>query len=462
MTATVTTTERCLRLVTGTESAPPEWADLAGRVFADTMAVLCAGARMSVVAAVAGSIEELDGRARSLATGRAMNARSAALVDGTAAHALDYDDVDDAVIAHPSAVLVPALLAAGVARPSDIAGPPLDGNALIVAYRSGIRVSRLIAAVIGIRDHYEAGWHSTSTIGTIAAAGAIARLWQLPADTARNAFGIAATLAAGSRQGFGSMIKPLHAGIAGANGLLAVQLAARGTRADSDMLDGPLGFLTLHHGAPERGDLDDLELDTAALNTKLFPCCYYTHAAAEAAIEQAGRSAADITDIEVVVQPGGLAPLVHHRPTTGDQAKFSMEFVVAAALLDGRLTLSTFDDRRVAEAPVQQLLRRVEVTMAADPPIGPPRGGEPFAAVTVRYIDGSCRTTRTDRPLGHASRPVAETALRAKFDDCVRGADSATVDRVYRTLRDLSAVRSVTELVDTVATLSDSAAGAAR
>lgn len=446
-------TDACLQLIDeGDKSVSVEWTELAGRAFADTIAVLLAGCGQPVVSSVAATVEERSGSARSLVTGTPMTARSAALIDGTSAHALDYDDVDDAIIGHPSAVLVPALLSAGTARGA-------DGASLVSAYRTGVRVGRAVAATLGIRNHYEAGWHSTATIGTIAAAAATAQLWQLPASVTRHALGIAATSAAGSRQGFGSMIKPLHAGTAAANGLFAAQLADAGVTAAVDMLDGPLGFRALHTGARVAESFaitaaDAAEFDVAAVNTKLFPCCYYTHSAAEAALELANPGDDEIAEVEVVVQPGCLAPLIHHRPRTGDEAKFSMEFVVAAALLDGHITLSTFDDHRVAGDDVQTLLRRVEVTMAPEPPVGPPRAGEPFAVVTMRHADGTRHTARVDRPLGHASRPLTDSALRAKFDDCVRGADPAAANRAFSALRRVSEARSAVDVVETIIPLS--------
>ncbi|MDV6212750.1 MmgE/PrpD family protein [Rhodococcus erythropolis] len=443
-------TDHILALIAVPRPLPPEWAQLAGREFADTVAVLIAGSAEPVVASVAATIDETGGSARSLATGAAMSGRSAALLDGTAAHALDYDDVDEAVIAHPSAVLVPALLTAGVAR-------DVSGADLATAYRVGVRVDRLLAAAIGIRDHYDAGWHSTSTIGTIGTAAAIASLWDLPSEQCRHAIGIAGSLAAGSRQNFGTMTKPLHAGIAASNGLLAAQLASRGLTSDTDVIDGHLGFLRLHGADAPLVDLSTISTDHPALNVKLFPCCYYAHRAAEAALESStGTAIADIVGVEVVVQPGGLAPLIHHRPQDGVQAKFSMEYVVAAALIDRRIERSTFEDDRVRLSDVQRLLERVSLRESPTPPVGPVHPGEAFAVVTVRRGDGTSTVVRVDRPVGHALRPLTDEQLRHKFDDCTASADPEATHEAYQALRELVLQTSTRTLVEKIGRMSAS------
>jgi 2-methylcitrate dehydratase PrpD len=444
----ISATDHILALINTPGSLSPEWAELAGRQFADTIAVLIAGATEPVVASVAATIDEIGGSARSVATGTAMSARSAALIDGTAAHALDYDDVDDDVIAHPSAVLIPALLAAGTARDT-------SGRRLASAYRVGVRVDRFLAAAIGIRDHYDVGWHSTSTIGTIGAAAAITNLWDLPIDQSRHAIGIAGSLAAGSRQNFGTMTKPLHAGIAASNGLLAAQLAGQGVTSDPEGIEGRLGFLSLHGAQTATAvDLSTVSTDHPALNVKLFPCCYYAHRAADAALQSATHTATDITGVEVVVQPGGLAPLVHHRPQDGTQAKFSMEYIVAAALIDRRIGLSTFEDVRVRRSDVQQLLAKVSLRESPTAPVGSAGSGEAFAVVTVRRADGTSTTVRVDNPVGHASRPLTDEQLYQKFADCTAAVDPEVARTTYQALRELVSQASTRTLAENLGLLS--------
>nr|WP_296766869.1 MmgE/PrpD family protein [Rhodococcus sp. (in: high G+C Gram-positive bacteria)] len=442
-------TEQLLAVVGDHSPVPTAWTKLAGQAFADTAAVLVAGSSDPAVEAVVATVEESTGTSRSIATGASMPARSASLVDGTSAHALDYDDVDDSVIAHLSAVLVPALLSAGV-------GPDVSGAALVESYRCGVVVDRKLAAELGIRNHYDAGWHSSSTIGTIGAAAAVSRLWRLPADRSRHALGIAASLAAGTRQNFGSMTKPLHAGLAASNGVFAAQLARSGLTSDSDALGGTLGFVALHRGDDVDADTLSAPTNAAALNVKRFPCCYYTHSAIEAALEvfARGQDAGRIDSVSIAVQPGCLAPLVHPRPNDGSQAKFSMPYVIAAALLDGHIDLDSFTDGSVRRTGVKQLMTKVSVRESESPPLGAPATGGPFAVVSVRYRDGSCIARRVDRPAGHASRPLTDDQLFDKFVDCTSSADPGSARQTYLALRDLANQPSTRQLVDRLCLLS--------
>jgi 2-methylcitrate dehydratase PrpD len=442
-------------LITERNPATAGWFDLAERAVVDTAAVLLAGADDPAVRIVAETVEDSDGAVLSLATGRRMGARSAALVDGTSAHALDYDDVDDSLIAHPSAVLVPALLAAAQHRGN-------SGEAVLRAYRVGLEAARAVGKALDIPRHYGAGWHSTSTVGTLGAAAAVSALLSLDARKALHALGVAGSLACGSRQNFGTMTKPLHAGIAASNGVTAAYLAERGFTADPGQLEGPLGFLALHRAPARDGDLD-LHIDHEAavgLNLKLYPCCYATHAAIEAAtrLRTMFESGTGFAAIEVAVPPGGLAPLIHHRPTDGTQAKFSMQYAVAAALLDGSPTLASFRDERVRRPDVQQLLRKVTVTDRPSPQLT--ANSSWFATVTVHSVTDRTRTVQIDNPIGHCSRPLSERQLRDKFRDCLSPAGQPAADRAFASLRNLRARSSMAAVVTEVLAAARATAGA--
>ncbi|RIK15387.1 MAG: MmgE/PrpD family protein [Acidobacteria bacterium] len=379
------------------------------------------------------------GAATAWATGQGSDVQQAALLNGLTAHALDYDDVDDAMIGHPSTVLLPALLA--VAEDRD-----LSGAAVLDAYGAGLLACRDLAAELGIVGHYAAGWHATGTVGTVAAAAALARLLGLDQLGTQHALGIAGSLACGSRQNFGTMTKPLHAGVAARNAVLAATLAEGGFTADPDQLEGPLGFVSLHHGTGRSVREPAGGPDVTGLNVKLYPCCYYLHSAADAALDlrDQGLSAAQVESVTVTVHPGGLAPLIHSRPTSGLQGKFSMEYAMAAALLDGHLLLSSFTDEQVNRPEAQDLLRKVTKRTDPVPPVGGGASGA-YAVVEVTTTTGEVLRRRVDRARGHASRPVDEAGLRAKFDDCVAfaGLDPRRGGVVYESLRHLRAATSV-------------------
>jgi 2-methylcitrate dehydratase PrpD len=457
----VALTARLAAMIAGDDRPTSEaWLDLAERAFVDTVGVLFAGRREPAVTALADTVlaEESGGPARSVAVGRAVPVGAAALLDATAAHALDYDDVDDAMLGHPSAVLVPTVLAlAGAAGAS--------GDEMLEAYQRGLETARALAGALGIEGHYEAGWHSTSTIGTLAAAAAAARLLHLTRLATRHALGMAASMASGSRQNFGTMTKPLHAGLAAERGILAARLAARGFTADADQLDGPMGFLALYGAdgvatAARAGTgavwAEEDAGEPCGLNVKLHPCCYATHAAVDAALElRPTVGDVDAVDsIDVVARPGGLAPLIHHRPVDGLQAKFSLEYTVAAALIDGAVTLASFDDGRAGLPDVQRLLERVRITAADTAPTGPSAWASPFpAVVTVNLTGGGSVTARVDHPAGHATRPVTDEQLRAKFTDCLAsvGVAPVVVAEAHDTLRYLRHQPAARTVLDVLA-----------
>lgn len=417
---------------------------VAERAFVDTVACTCAAVHDPAVRAATTAFATTPEAYTPFPYGQNSDPRHVALIGGLTAHALDYDDVDSATISHPSAVLFPALLALSEHGAS-------TGIELIEAYWSGLAAGRLLGAAIGITPHYNLGWHSTSTIGTIAAAAAASRLLALDHEQTRYALGIAGSLAAGSRQNFGTMTKPLHAGTAAANAVLAGRLAAAGFTADTEMLEGPLGFLALHQGqaeseaASESEAATDAAIELLGLNVKLYPCCYYLHSAADAMLDHAadGLHPATVQSIDVCVQPDGLSPLIHRRPVTGLQGKFSMEYAMAAALLDGQLTLVSFTDQAVSRPEAQRLIPLVTSSTSDVPPIGPQDWDGSFAVVTVTTTDGDRLVRRVDRPRGHASRPVNEEQLRAKFDDCLRFGGFDPTDEVYAGLRALREADSV-------------------
>ncbi|KUM37408.1 MmgE/PrpD family protein [Arthrobacter sp. EPSL27] len=435
-------TELLVDLISNEEAfLEEEWATIGERAFVDTVGVTLAGSRQQPVRILDATVEAGEGPVYSIAASRPVASRDAALLDGTSAHALDLDDMDEAYIAHPSAVIFPALWSIGQKVNA-------SGKDLLAAFRVGAITNRVIAAHLDITTHFGAGWHSTSTIGTVGGAAAVSRLLRADATGARNALGIAGSLAAGSRQNFGTMVKPLHAGFAASNAVLAAELGIRGFTSNPEQLSGPIGFLELFRGSSSRikptAEVVQRAFVASGFNIKRYPCCYRTHPAIEAAAELAGQiDLSEVTAINVTVQPAGLVPLIHHRPADGSEAKFSIEYTVAAALLDGDVFLSSFDESRVRRPEVQTLLKLVTATESASPPYGSPNWHESFAVVTVTTRDGRIFTARNDVPRGHTGAPLTEGQLRAKFEQCAGFEEQGVPDDVYRPLRALRAERSI-------------------
>ena len=439
--------------------APAEAWDLAERAVVDTVAVTLAAALDPTVVALLGGVgDDLRGGPASVwARGLDGDSRTAALVNGNGAHALDFDDVDDQMIGHPSAVLVPAVTAMG----EEVGA---SGEKVVESYWVGLAVSRALAAALDIDRHYQAGWHSTGTIGAVATAAAGVRLRGLSVDQARHSLGIAGSLAAGSRQNFGTMTKPLHAGVAAANGILATKLGGAGFTADTSQLEQPLGYLALHDAAPGHRRVEPERMAEPALNVKLHACCYYIHAAADAMLDlaAAGLQPHEVRRVVVTGPPDGFGALIHHRPHTGLEGKFSMEYAMAACLLDRSLGLTVFTDASVNRPEAQRLIETVDLETSVTPPLGRPEWEWGYAVLRVETIDGRLFTHRVDKPRGHASRPLDEADLRKKFDDCLAYGGFGPADGVYkalRGLRDVASLREVTDLISGLTRHSDPSAG---
>lgn len=358
----------------------------------------------------------------------------AALFHGTLAHALDYDDTNHPAYAHPSAVLVPAMFA--LAEQSHA-----SGEDLITAYIVGFQVLGKLGRALNFA-HYQRGWHATSTFGTLAATAVAARLLRLSLAQTTMAIGIAASAAGGLRANFGSMVKPLHAGYAARNGVLAALLAAHGMDASELALDHEYGFCEVFKdgAAYDRAALDKwdepLEILTRhGLALKSFPACGAAHTAIEAAI--ALRATIDGKPIRAVtahVAERAFAPLIYVVPRTPLEGKFSLHFCVAAALADGAVGLGTFTQQKLGDPRIRELIPRI--TMVVDATLPDP--DEFPVRLEVQTTDGARYEASVSLAMGKSERWLTVEQLRAKFIDCTRGVlASAAASATFESLRAL-------------------------
>lgn len=288
----------------------------------------------------------------------------AALINGIASHVLDYDDASAGVIIHPSAPILSAIAPLAEKLKS-------SGKEVITAYAIGTEVMVRIGQVMGIQ-HYNLGWHATDTLGTIGAVAACAYLQQLNATQCMHAIAIAASMTGGLQKNFGSMTKSLHVGLAASHGIQAVQLAAQGFTGNPYIFENR-GFFLAFGGITEEALLETKLANIrfgqpydllTGLSVKKSPCCFATHRFIHGALllrEEYGLTIETIEEIVLRAQPRSLLPLVHARPVTGLQGKFSAEYTVLAALLDGHVSLSSFEDTQVQRDIIQQLLPIVKV-----------------------------------------------------------------------------------------------------
>jgi 2-methylcitrate dehydratase PrpD len=418
-----TATERLAEFVVGAHLADcPEAARVQVRRAAlDTIGVMLAGAG-EPVAAITRTVARVEGGAPLCTViGSAFRTSPtwAALCNGAAGHAHDFDDTNFALLGHPSVPLLATALACAEAETT-------DGAAVMLAYLIGFEVSAALGLALN-PGHYTRGWHATATLGTIGCAAAAARLLSLGLTQTTHALGIAASLASGLKENFGSMTKPYHAGHAALNAVMAASLARAGMTASASALDGSQGFAAAFSGEKlALGAFDELgrewQIIRSGIAVKPYPSCALTHSAVDALIALRaahGISADQVEDVEVGVNHVVPEVLRYPTPTNGLERKFSMPYCAAAALGRGRVGIDDFDDGPVRDAPIAALMTRVR--MVVDP--GLPEGLDQHAwsRVTIRLADGRTLGGPPRGASGHPDSPLTDAQLRDKFLGCAVG-----------------------------------------
>jgi aconitate decarboxylase len=357
-------------------------------------------------------------------------APSAALVQAVAGHALDFDDVG--LGGHPSVVLVPTLWAAHAQQA--VTGTAPAGHEVAAAYACGYAVWGELQRRVRVSLHTR-GWHPTAVFGVVAAAAAVSRLRGLDAARTAHALGIAASLSAGVVANFGSMTKPFQVGRAALQGGEAVALAQAGLDASPDALDGPAGLLSALAGSPDLVDRSSPvpdDFDTLLLRTrpgiKQYPVCYAAHRTVDGVIDLArahGVQYADVAAVQASLSRTTAAVLRHHEPATVTQARFSLEFCLAAALVRGRLGVADVSPAVLADPAVRALMGRVGIeVLDTSCPLEPSFALQDRVVLTLhdgrRLDSGPIRFAR-----GHAQRPLDDQGLLDKLRACAPSAAQA-------------------------------------
>jgi len=418
------------------------------RAALDTLGVMLAGAR-EPAARIVREVARAEG-ATPVCTVVGTRLRTAptwaALANGVAGHAHDFDDTSFALMGHPSVPLLATALACAEAEMA-------DGRAVALAYVVGFEVSAALGAALN-PGHYQRGWHATSTLGTLGCAAAAARGLSLDLAQTRHALGLAASLASGLKENFGSMTKPYHAGHAARNGVLAAALAREGFTASDSALDGPQGYVTAFGEAASLGAaLDGLgqrwHLVETGVAVKPYPSCALTHSSIDALIDLRRRHALrpeQIAAIEVGVTRVTAGVLVYPAPATALERKFSMQFCAAAAVVDGRLDFASFEDGDVRDPAIRALMPKV--TMVVDDTLSERLAEHAWSRVTVRLTDGRVLTTPPRGATGHPDRPLSVEALYQKFLACASTAipneEAAAIAEQLDHLEEIPDIRALT------------------
>ena len=434
------------------EDAPHAWSvnalDRAQAAFMDTAACMLAGADDPAARIARASTARWGaGEATVVGTQARLAAPWAALANGTAAHALDYDDVLEIGNAHVSAVLVPALLALGEERRA-------SGEECLDAFIVGVEILARLGEAMNM-THYFLGWHTTLTLGTTSAAAAAARLLKLDAARASSAISIAASMASGLKWQFGTMAKPIHAGLAAKNGIVAAVMAEAGVTAAEDIYEGERGFVALYAGTPiSRLDaaMKRLGAPTAieqhGLWQKIYPCCASAHRPLDALLSlraETNVSPSVVESVDALVSQVAAQNLPYPTPQDAMQARFSMHYLLASALVDGKLSLDAFEPSALKRSQILELLPKI--TMNVDP--GQP-GNESTnsithcAEVTLYLSDGSSVSRAVTYPKGHPEQAMDENELSDKFMACAER--SLTKIEAESALTTLCEVRKLNEI----------------
>lgn len=377
----------------------------------------------------------------------------AALANGTQAHALDYDDVGTLPVPfHPSVPVLPVALALGEAASA-------SGKDVLLAYIIGVEVETKVAAAIK-KSHFARGWHPTATVGVLGATAAAAKLLRLDAEQVTTTLGIASSLAGGLRQNFGTMTKPLHAGNAARNGIMAALLAQRGFTAAPAILEAPVGFFTVLVGKGEYSAEglaaslgNPFTFDRPGVVMKKYPSCRGTHASIEA-LEELLKvrhvSPGEVERIECAVPCLDEGPnhLSNPRPRTSLEGKFSLEHCLSALLVDGEVGLRQFSQETVLNPAIEKTRNKVRVLPLNDRP-GQTRAEEDLRArVTMQLRDGT-RLSRVRQIARGTEAPWPWEDVIRKFRQCARLAlPPGTVSELAGRLRRLDELKKASEIVD--------------
>jgi 2-methylcitrate dehydratase PrpD len=417
--------------------------------FIDCFAVMIAGYREGVSDIIDRELASADHRelASVVPTGAKRNVEDAALINGVSAHVLDYDDVT--LDGHPSAVLVPAILAQAEASHS-------SGAEMLLAYVAGYEVWCELLARESDPLHQK-GWHPTALRGTVAAAAACARLRGLDAAQTTMAMALSASMAAGLVSNFGTLTKSFHVGRAAQSGVIAARLVQAGITASPDALEHPSGFLAATSPL-NRPDLKrafdparkEWHLSRQGLNIKRYPSCYFAHRTIDATLDLANSNnltSSDVERIRVFTGEMQMVALRNERPRTGFEAKFSMPFAVASAIVARKVGISQLTDEFVLRDDVQSIFPKVSYDLTKET-----MSGSAFAPEeSVEIVTTSGKVLKSEKikyAKGSHQRPLTQAELREKFDDCLGETfnDRAKINTFDR-LSNLERVNSAADLL---------------
>jgi len=419
----------------------------------DTVGVTLAGASEEATRIVEGTTRGSSGPSLVFGGIRRVGALEAALVNGVASHALDFDDCNNTLGGHPSAPVLPALFAL-----ADEAGA--SGRDFIAAYVAGFETECKLAMGVHFY-HYTKGWHPTATLGVFGSAAACAKILKLSEEKTATALAIAASLASGIKANFGTMTKPLHVGQCTRNGLFAALIARDGFTAGDRAFEHKQGFFHVFNG---EGNYDagkilpawakPLDIVKPGIAIKQYPCCGSTHSALDVmlGLVREHRPAADaIERIDVWTHARRLEHTNRPDPKSNLDAKFSVQYCMARAILDRTVAIEHFENNAHNEPAVRKLLPRVHAAPYTTAQF--PADNHFGAEIRIALKGGKALSGKIDQPYGRTSENVLPASLlKEKFDNCAaRALPAERVGPLYSAIQGFENLKDVRELTAIIA-----------
>ena len=419
----------------------------------DTIGVILAGSRQPVGEKITAHVQSLGGRpvAAVLGAGFRTSQPMAALANGTMAHALDFDDDSDTVFSHPSCTLVPTIFALGECGSS--------GKEILTSFVLGHEISARLAKAPGLLpEHYEKGFHPTSTLGIMGATAAAAKLLKLDVAQIRNALGIAASEASGMVANFGSMTKPFHAGSAADKAVSAAMLAGSGFESNTEVLESKFGFLdifgtgldcdfsTITSGLGENWDIV-----CPGINIKRYPCCAYTHAAIDLILEIMTTndiSCENIKSIDCFISSHADRILSKEMPKQGLRAKFYLPYCLTVAAINGEVSIHHFETLDLKHPEMQRLMLCTHIIREPELDYD---GLGLGARLSITTRANETFSMEREKSVGSGKNPLTWDQLVFKFRSCVNGIiDEETVHSVISTVKHMEYHQRINKLVDLI------------
>lgn len=407
----------------------------AKRAFIDTLGCIYASKEEPVIKKLEDYISSIDSPLKLNNKGyyESSNIEYSALILGTMAHAIDFDDVNAATHGHPSAVLMPTAMVVAEYTDSTF-------EEMYLAYIAGFEVMSLVGETLGF-DHYEKGWHSSSTYGIIGATVVASKLIGLDIDQISKALAIAVSQIGGSRRNFGTMMKPFHIGNACRIAVSSVLLANKGFTSADNIIEEKMGYFDLYQGKNGLTNTtnklinlyaeDNLYILHPGIDVKKYPCCYWTARGADGVlniIENEKMDFHDIKKIQIITPTGGLNALIYTNPRTDLEGKFSMEFVLASAAYYKSVGFQNFSNESLSNQEIKTLMQLVE--KSENPEIDVREGANGGHVVVKIITEHNTFEEHVKYPRGSAYNPLLKDELLNKFTECIKYSNSNEIDGV--------------------------------